>query len=259
MDKEEEGQREVDLPPKPKKRAKTKASPSPSLSSESPTLLSLSQGDFICTITKEGSILEDETEAIGGASDIEIKISEVLVLTTSEAEPQPNFPSNANLEPEIYAVRHCATALRVVKYDKETFNRFEGFLSDLKHSGVEVLQHEFEVKALYRTYLASSEETFAQLQSLIRSYDDRKASLLSYQGGIKNEDSAYSVEIKAAEEERERPDIYIHQLKTKQDQKRVEARNKSQEFEMFCFFKIRLQVDQSKNKINFSLYLPYTF
>ncbi|ERN20666.1 hypothetical protein AMTR_s00070p00179750 [Amborella trichopoda] len=285
-------QRVLNPVPLSKKRAKTKASASPTLSSavtilvqetipavvttqpspsvQSSTLSPLSQGAFLCTITEEENILEDETEAIGGASDVEVTISEILAPTTSEAKPQPDVPSSTTLElmvvptsevpiltllevgasskldillseplalvsqettiivevpplvvagsssmPSSVSNKKALLMGNLLRYDKETFDRFEGLLQDLERWGVEVLQCEAEVQALYGNRLASLGETLAQHQSLIRSHDERKNPLLSYKAGFKKEDSAYSAEIKGAEEERERLDIYIHQLKTK--------------------------------------------
>ncbi|ERN16399.1 hypothetical protein AMTR_s00052p00138640 [Amborella trichopoda] len=117
----------------------------------------------------------------------------------------------------------------VVSYDNDAFERFESLLKDLEIWGFKALQRESEVQELYGTYLASLEETLAQHQSLMRSYDERKAPLHSYQAGLKKEDSTNSAETKAVEEERVRSDIYINQLKTKQNQMNVEVPSKSQE------------------------------
>ncbi|ERN04949.1 hypothetical protein AMTR_s00080p00137790 [Amborella trichopoda] len=237
-----------------------------------PTLSSLSQENFLCTITEEGHILEKHSEANGIALNVEVTTSKVLALTTLESEPQPDVPSSATLEfmvvptsevpistipeyqhegfvggklamvkspgnkerlslfeltAEIDAVRDYTNALRVISYDKETFDRFEGLVNDFERWVIEALQCESEVRALYGTHLASLEVTLTQHQSLLRGYDAKKTHLLSYQAGFKKEDLAYYAEIKAAEEERARLNIYIHQLKTKQDQKRENARRVS--------------------------------
>ncbi|ERN02977.1 hypothetical protein AMTR_s00134p00095050 [Amborella trichopoda] len=142
----------------------------------------------------------------------------ISVVPSVEASFEPYIPSSEPLalvpqEPAVIAevpplvvatniaiVRDRATALKVVRYDKENFDQFK-------------------------------EETLAQHQSLMRSYDKKKPTLLSYQANLKKEDLAYFTEIKAAKEERERLDIYIHQLKVKQEQRRVEARSKFQDLE----------------------------
>ncbi|ERN18174.1 hypothetical protein AMTR_s00054p00170120 [Amborella trichopoda] len=56
----------------------------------SPARSSMSQGDFLCTITKEGDILEAEA--------IEVAILEAFAPITSEAESWPAASSNAGLE-----------------------------------------------------------------------------------------------------------------------------------------------------------------
>ncbi|ERM97982.1 hypothetical protein AMTR_s00117p00123640 [Amborella trichopoda] len=63
--------------------------------------------------------------------------------------------SLSKLAVKIDVVRDCATALRVVNYDKETFDRFEGLLKDVELWGIEALQCEFKVQVVYGTRLAS--------------------------------------------------------------------------------------------------------
>ncbi|ERN04888.1 hypothetical protein AMTR_s00080p00016830 [Amborella trichopoda] len=126
---------------------------------------------------------------VEAVSKPDVLSSEPSALVSKEPAIIAEIPS-LDVTAKIVAVRDYATALRVVNYDKETFD--------------------------WRLYL---------------SINKKEAPLLSYQAGFKKEDSAYFVEIKAAKEERARLNIYIHQLKTKQNQKRVEARSKSQELE----------------------------
>ncbi|ERN15348.1 hypothetical protein AMTR_s00036p00141250 [Amborella trichopoda] len=61
---------------------------------QSSTLSPLSYGDFLCTITIEGNILDDGTGAISVAPDTEITAPEVPSSTISEVEPpsKPDVP-----------------------------------------------------------------------------------------------------------------------------------------------------------------------
>ncbi|ERM97974.1 hypothetical protein AMTR_s00117p00108650 [Amborella trichopoda] len=140
----------VDLPPRLKKHAKMKASPSPSLPSEviapvqdtipeivvtqqemeapiadnhngpeivqSPTLSSLSQGDFLCTIIEEGNILEEDTEAIGVVPDIKATTLKVPASIVSEAEPQPQSDASSSKTLQLVTVPIPEAPILIVPY-----------------------------------------------------------------------------------------------------------------------------------------------
>ncbi|ERN16523.1 hypothetical protein AMTR_s00031p00105870 [Amborella trichopoda] len=147
---------------------------------KSQTRSSLSQGDFLCTITEEGEILY--TESIGEAPGDEVYTlvpldkgalskpmsSELLALISQELAAIAKVPplvltdtsfalhlasirealivrdslqsslrgvwecSLYNLVVEIGVVKDCTTTLRLIHYDKVTFDRFEGLLKNLE-------------------------------------------------------------------------------------------------------------------------------
>ncbi|ERM97384.1 hypothetical protein AMTR_s00127p00049350 [Amborella trichopoda] len=130
--------------------------------------------------------------------------------------------SLSNMAVEIGLVKDCATTMRLVHYDKESFDRFEGLLKNLEQWGNKGWQSESEVQAAYMTCLASAEETLTWLQSLIRGYEEKKGVLLSKQARLKQEDEMYSMEIAALEEERARLDADIHKIKTQRERERAQ-------------------------------------
>ncbi|ERM93733.1 hypothetical protein AMTR_s00004p00255900 [Amborella trichopoda] len=194
----------------------------------------MAQGDFFFTITEEGDIIN--VEAIEGALNDEVVILEAFVHVTSEEESRPAASSSYGLalmavaaleEPAAIAKApplsstdsSSATPLasiRKASIDKETFDRFEGLLKNLKQLGIEALQRESEIQMAYKACLASVVETLSQHQSLMRGYEEEKASILSFHASFKEAGTACSAETKVVDEEREKFDLHLHQLKSNQ-------------------------------------------
>ncbi|ERN16650.1 hypothetical protein AMTR_s00051p00126730 [Amborella trichopoda] len=81
----------------------------------SPTL-SFSQGDFLCTITKERNILEVEDEAISVALNIEITTLKVVAPTTLEAEPQSQQDASPSKTMELVIVSTPEMPILAISY-----------------------------------------------------------------------------------------------------------------------------------------------
>ncbi|ERN13955.1 hypothetical protein AMTR_s00021p00140800 [Amborella trichopoda] len=159
----------VDLPLRPKKHAKTKASPSLTLPSEGdflnssgPSKPDIPSSDPLDLISKEPTIIAEVPPlAVTGSSSLPLSMSstvsnmntllvETLLWSSLQEIKKCPLP---DLAAKIIVVRDCAIALRVVSYDKETFDQFEALLKDLEYWGVEILQRESEVQALLQDLL----------------------------------------------------------------------------------------------------------
>ncbi|ERN00572.1 hypothetical protein AMTR_s00102p00140910 [Amborella trichopoda] len=138
--------------------------------------------DFFFTITEEGDIID--VEAIEGAPNDEVVILEAFVRITSQEESRPAASSS-------YGLALMAVA---ALEDKETFDPFEGLLKNLKQLGIEALQRESEIQMAYKACLASVVETLSQHQSLMRGYEEEKASILSFHASFKEAEAQSKLE-----------------------------------------------------------------
>ncbi|ERN08881.1 hypothetical protein AMTR_s00015p00210950 [Amborella trichopoda] len=146
--------------------------------------------EFIAVPSSEASALA--ATSAESLSEPVIPSSECLVLVPHEpiaivAVPPPPAASSPSPLPltltrkalPIDVARECATTLRMVNYDKETFDGFESHLKDLEQWGIEASQRELEVQTLCKPCLAASKEAISHHQSLIKGYEEEKSIHLS--------------------------------------------------------------------------------